>query len=170
MIYLARAGVVVNGDNIRLRELTAQLLNHTLACNVIRQARKRLYARDIRNAGVYKLNHLAREEPALAGAVTQLQYLLSALGNISDMLRRPCAEFRIVLHKTRNVLSVAFNAPDCEVAQRRRRRLHTEIVTLEVVVVETVEHKVRQSRHNRFAAFFLNDINNIVIRIFKFFF
>ena len=66
LVDLARAGVVVHGNDVRPRVRLAQRLDDALADHMVRQARKRLDAHDVRRAGGDELCHLTGEEPALA--------------------------------------------------------------------------------------------------------
>ena len=81
------------------------------------------------------------------------------------MFRWTRTELRIFIHNLCHMLSETFNTPNCKIAKCGGWTFRTKIITLEVVVIQTIKHKVRKSRHNCLTALRLNNINNIVIRV-----
>ena len=77
LIDFTRSGIVIHRYDIRLRISILDLLDNALSDDMIRQARERLSANDVRYAGLDEFDHLAREEPAFSGLV-------------SDLYDRPC--------------------------------------------------------------------------------
>ena len=73
LVCFGSAGIIVDRDDVRIRILAAELLDHALAGNMVRQASKRLRADDIRNAVLDKLYHLCGKEPTFAAGVAAAQ-------------------------------------------------------------------------------------------------
>jgi len=66
LIDLRRRKIVVNRNDVDARMHLRQLADHALAADVVRQAAKRLCADDVLIAVLGKLQHLRRQQPALA--------------------------------------------------------------------------------------------------------
>ena len=70
LINFAGTWIVVDGNDVGFRMLTAHFFDNTFTNDVVRQAAKRLDADDVRNTTVDQLHHLTGQEPSLTGLVS----------------------------------------------------------------------------------------------------
>ena len=70
LIYFAGTWIVVDGNNVGFRMLTANFLDDTFSYDVVRQASKRLDADDVRDTAVDEFHHLSGQEPSFTGLIS----------------------------------------------------------------------------------------------------
>ena len=139
LIYLARAGVVVHGDDIRLRVATFELLHYALARDVVGQARKRLHADYVGRALLDKFEHLRGQEPAFADHRAEQRDFLGALGELFDMRGR--AELSAA-QRVYHGLAHVFEVGDAYVRKQLRFAFAVQEVVLDCRVVQRVHKEI----------------------------
>ena len=69
LVYFAGTGVIVDSYDIGVGILSTDFLDYAFPYDVVGQTAKGLGADDVFHSGVDQLQHLTRQEPALAGLV-----------------------------------------------------------------------------------------------------
>jgi len=87
LVDLTCTGVIVNRNHVGHGVLLAQLLDDTLANNMVRQTTEGLCADDIRHTAVNQFNHFRCQEPTLARLVAEGNNLFRLLAKASDTIR-----------------------------------------------------------------------------------
>ena len=146
LVHLAGAGVIVYGDDVGAGILPAQLLDDALAHDVVGQAAEGLGADDILHAGVNQFQHLAGEEPSLAGLVAQGDKILGHGGQIGDLGLG--GEMAAGLQLLPGGPAEILQQGDAQVAQPCGGALAAQVIRLEVAVVEAVQQEIHQVRHH----------------------
>ena len=128
---------------------------------MIGQAREGLRADDIGCAMIDQVEHLGREQPALAHVVAHRKHRAGLVGHGADALGRLEAAGLLehLLHRRAH--------PVHELDER----LHTsargsgasQLVLLQLGVAHGVQEKVEQTRHHGLAALALDDIDHVVV-------
>ena len=60
-------------------------------------------------------------------------------------------------------LSHVLQKGDRHVAEMRRGALHSQVICLEVAVVEAVKQEIHEIRHNSFRTFRLQELHDVVV-------
>ena len=139
----------------------AQFLDDTLSDDVVRQASERLGADDILDTAVDQLKHLTGQKPSLTGLVSEGDIVFSHVCKLPDAGRR--SEVLALLKFFSCGLSEVLKQGDSEVAQAGGGLLSTEVICLEVAVVEAVQQEIHQIRHHSFCAFRFKQLDDVVV-------
>ena len=141
--------------------LAAQLLDHGLAHHVVGQARKGLRADDVGRTMVDQVEHLGREQPALAHVVAHRKHRTGLVGHGADALGRLKAAglFEHLLHRRAHPV----HEFDERLHARTRGSRASQLVLLQLGVAHGVQEEVEQARYHGLAALALNDIDHVVV-------
>ena len=161
LVDLGRTGIVVHRDDIALGVLTAQLLDHGLAYHVIGQAREGLRADDVGRAVVDQVEHLGREQPALAHVVAHRKHRAGLVGHGADALGRLKAAglFEQLLHRCAHPV----HELDERLHTSARGSRASQFVLLQLGVAHGVQEEVEQARHHGLAALALDNVDHVVV-------
>ena len=161
LVDLGRAGVVVHRNDVALGMLAAQLLDHGLAHHVIGQAREGLRADDVGRTVVNQIEHLGREQPALAHVVAHRKHRAGLVRHGADALGRLKAAglFEHLLHRRTHPV----HELNKRLHARARSGRASQLVLLQLGVAHGVQEEVEQTRHHGLAAFALDDIDHVVV-------
>jgi len=88
LIYFAGTWIVVDGNNVGFRMLTANFLDDTFSYDVVRQASKRLDADDVRDTAVDEFHHLSGQKPSFTGLISGRNDGRSHFCKITDICGR----------------------------------------------------------------------------------
>ena len=161
LVDLGRAGVVVHRDDVALGMLTAQLLDHGLAHHVIGQARKGLRADDVGRTVINQVEHLGREQPALAHVVAHRKHRAGFVRHGADALGclKAAGLFEHLLHRRAHPV----HELDERLHARARSGRASQLVLLQLGVAHGVQEEVEQARHHGLAALALDHIDHVVV-------
>ena len=139
-----------------------QLLDDALPHDVVRETAERLRTDDILDTLADQLEHLTRQEPALTGLITQRHIFPRHLRERMDVARRseacglrkglPCG------------LPEELKQRDRRIAERLALPAGTQILILEILVVEAVEQEVHEIRHDGLRPLALEQLHDMVVR------
>ena len=141
---------------------TADFLDHALSDDVVRQAAEGLCADDIRNAALDQLEHLAGQEPALAGLVSERCEILREIRQMlyAGVRMEALRLFQRAVHGSAEPV----NDSDHEIAAPRHLFIHAEVLRAEVVIIQRIVKEIEEVKHRGFRAFTLQQVDEIVIR------
>ena len=139
----------------------AQALDHGLADHVVGQARKRRAAHDVGRAGLDEVDHLGREQPALAHRVAQRQHLLGLGGQLEDV--GVGLEARGLGEHLVDGLAEALDELDAGHVREAARGLGAELGVGVDRVGHAKEEEVHQARDVGLAALLLDDLDHLVV-------
>ena len=161
LVDLGRAGVVVHRDDIALGMLAAQLLDHGLAHHVVGQAREGLRADDVGRTVIDQVEHLGREQPALAHVVAHRKHRAGLVSHGADALGRLKAAglFEHLLHRRAHPV----HELDERLHTSARGSRASQLVLLQLGITHGVQEEVEQARHYGLAALALDDIDHVVV-------
>ena len=132
---------------------------------MVRETGKWLGADDIRRAAFNQLHHLAGQEPSLAGLVAQGDDRGGVAGQIFDVRRRVKAA--ALLQFLPQESPVQLNGLNTGVAQFGSPGGLTQILRLEVGVIQAVEHEVQKVRHHSLRALRFQKFHQMIVGVRK---
>ena len=139
----------------------AEFFDNTLTNNVVRKAAERLDADNVACTAVDQFQHFACQEPAFACLVADRYEVTCHHSQIFDLCRRNkvFALFKFDAGSLTEILEER----NSHVAQMSGRLLGTQILSLEVIVVEAIQKEIHQIRHNSLCTFRFKQIDDVVI-------
>lgn len=161
LIYFAGTWIVVDGNNVGFRMLTANFLDDTFSYDVVRQASKRLDADDVRDTAVDEFHHLSGQEPSFTGLISGRNDGRSHFCKITDI----CGWCKVaaLLQSLICCFSQPVDGSETKICDGCLGFLESKLFNLEVLVVEAVADKVNKVRNNRFCAFCFQKICQMVV-------
>ena len=148
LIYFAGTWIVVDGNNVGFRMLTANFLDDTFSYDVVRQASKRLDADDVRDTAVDEFHHLSGQEPSFTGLISGRNDGCSHFCKITDICGR--CKVAALLQGLICCFSQPVDGSETKICDGCLGFLESKLFNLEILVVEAVADKVDKIRNNRF--------------------
>ena len=139
----------------------AQALDHGLANHVVGQACEGLRAHDVGRAVLDEVDHLGREQPALAHGVAQGEDLLGLIGKLEDVLVR--LEARGLRQHAVHGLARGLNELDARHVREALGGLGAQLALHVDGAREAKEEEVDKAGHVGLAAFGLDDLDQLVV-------
>ena len=161
LIYFAGTWIVVDGNNVGFRMLTANFLDDTFSYDVVRQASKRLDADDVRDTAVDEFHHLSGQEPSFTGLISGRNDGCSHFCKITDICGR--CKVAALLQGLICCFSQPVDGSEAKICDGCLGFLESKLFNLEILVVEAVADKVDKIRNNRFCPFCLQKICQVVV-------
>ena len=161
LVYLAGAGVIIDGDNVGGGILSAQLLDNALAHHMVRQTAEGLTAYNVGNTAVDQLHHLAGQKPAFTGLISDGYNRLCVFHQIADMGggSKVLTLCQFLCCGTAQPL----DCPDTKRGETGGFFAHAKLFRLVNLVVEAVEHEINQIRHHGLSALRFQKLHQMVV-------
>ena len=161
LIYFAGTWIVVDGNNVGFRMLTANFLDDTFSYDVVRQASKRLDADDVRDTAVDQFHHLSGQEPSFTGLISGRNDGCSHFCKITDICGR--CKVAALLQGLICCFSQPVDGSETKICDGCLGFLESKLFNFEILVVEAVADKVDKIRNNRFCPLCLQKICQVVV-------
>ena len=161
LVYFTCTGIKVDCDDVGFRVSSSQLLDYAFSYYMVRQAGKGLCADNVSCAAVDQFQHLAGQEPAFSGLISDGNDFGGHFCQILNVCRRskvfacgkcPGSRTAQPLHSF-----------DSQISDQCFCLLESQMGDLEVLVVEAVLHKVDQIRNDCFGSLCLQQIYQMVV-------
>ena len=161
LVHFARAGVIVDSDNVCAGIGRAQRLDDALADDMIRQARKGLNAHDVRRAGGDELCHFSCEEPTLTVLIADREEGLGKLGDMTDGHGRSKA--LAGFERLNGRPAHALKCRNAELGAGRSSPPLSKVGVLEVLLIDRGGKEIEKIGNDRLCALALQKVDDVVV-------